>query len=234
MVSDFVECARAEKPNWKTSCAWAAATIAGPAVIKVAAKAVLATRIAMRTGVGLREAYAGLQAARLEPAAMAALDRDVARVVAAECAVRVVTRGASVPNGVSRAAVPPPPISRMAVGECRVTGIPHGVLGEAASLARLRSEGYVNIVEQVRFKNSRGNVFIADFVAKDSAGNWVAIEAKTGRGATMTENQAIGYPELERVGAVLDTSKLSRQGIEQGDVVKMRVDIDAWECPSCS
>lgn len=111
--------------------------------------------------------------------------------------------------------------------------VDHGKLGEMATRDRLVKEGYTDIFSQVRFRNSKGDVFIADFVARDKYGNWVAIEAKTGRGATITVNQAQGYPELGSTGAVLDTSKLTGVGIPKGTNVTMRVDIDLWTCPIC-
>ncbi|MEN3611523.1 polymorphic toxin-type HINT domain-containing protein [Plantactinospora sp. ZYX-F-223] len=119
------------------------------------------------------------------------------------------------------------------VGACPVNGLPHGKLGEAASLQRLQNEGYTNIVSEVQFLNSKGRDFRADFVAQDANGNWVAIEAKTGRGAEITPGQATGYPELESVGVIVDTSRLEQFGIPKGSVVTMQVVIDAWTCPAC-
>lgn len=63
------------------------------------------------------------------------------------------------------------------VGACPVNGLPHGKLGEAA-------------------KTASGTGFRADFVARDPSGKWVAVEAKTGRGAEITPGQAEGYPAL--------------------------------------
>ncbi|MFI6299451.1 polymorphic toxin-type HINT domain-containing protein [Nonomuraea sp. NPDC050790] len=62
--------------------------------------------------------------------------------------------------------------------ECPVSGRSHGRLGEAATKDRLTKEGYTDIVQEVRFKNSKGEVFRADFVARDKNGNWVAVEVK--------------------------------------------------------
>ncbi|GAB2928718.1 polymorphic toxin-type HINT domain-containing protein [Streptomyces mayteni] len=119
-------------------------------------------------------------------------------------------------------------------GNCSVDGVPHGVIGEAATLDRLQREGYSNIVPEVRFRNSQGDVFRADFVARHPDGGWVAVEVKTGSGATVSPNQSVGYPELTDSGAVLDTSRLSDFGLEQGDRVRMRLEIDVWECGTCS
>jgi hypothetical protein len=120
------------------------------------------------------------------------------------------------------------------VGECPVTGLPHGAMGEAASRVRLLKAGYVRIISQVRFRNSANEIFIADFLAQDAEGNWIAIEAKTGN-APITPNQQLGYPELEGAqGAVLDTSKLARLGFKQGDRLHLPVVFDLWTCPSCS
>ncbi|MET8042518.1 polymorphic toxin-type HINT domain-containing protein [Micromonospora sp. NPDC005215] len=119
------------------------------------------------------------------------------------------------------------------VGACPVDGTPHGQLGELASAQRLTAEGYTSVHSQVRFKNSNGDVFIADFVARGPNGEWVAVEAKTGAGATISFNQQVGYPELESTGAVLDTSKMEGVGIPQGTRVTMEVEFDLWECPIC-
>ncbi|MBP2478606.1 RHS repeat-associated protein [Crossiella equi] len=116
-------------------------------------------------------------------------------------------------------------------GECPVNGVPHGKIGEAATLQRLGAEGYTNVVSEVRFKGSQGQVFRADFVARDPAGNWVAIEVKTGNGAGLTQNQRSGYNELASSGAVVNTSKVP--GLAKGSVVKMRVEVDMWDCPAC-
>jgi len=121
------------------------------------------------------------------------------------------------------------------VGECPITGLPHGAMGEAATRLRLVKVGYVRIITQVRFVNSAGKVFIADFVAQDAEGNWIAVEAKTGKGATITPNQQVGYPELDGAqGAILDTTRLARVGFAKGDRVHMHVVFDLWDCPSCS
>ncbi|WP_244224048.1 polymorphic toxin-type HINT domain-containing protein [Streptomyces tirandamycinicus] len=116
-------------------------------------------------------------------------------------------------------------------GECPVTGLPHGALGESATLQRLQNEGYTNITREVRFKNSQGDVFRADFVAQNPAGNWVAVEVKTGRGASLTDNQALGYAELGHGGAVLNTSRVP--GLKKGSTVTMKVEVDLWRCPDC-
>ncbi|GGR58324.1 polymorphic toxin-type HINT domain-containing protein [Streptomyces griseomycini] len=116
-------------------------------------------------------------------------------------------------------------------GECPITGIPHGAMGESATLERLQTSGYTNITREVRFKNSQGDVFRADFVAQDPSGNWVAVEVKTGRGASLTDNQRLGYAELGHGGATLNTSRLP--GLKKGSNVTMKVEVDLWHCPDC-
>ncbi|MFI1423177.1 NERD domain-containing protein [Streptomyces sp. NPDC020731] len=116
-------------------------------------------------------------------------------------------------------------------GECPVDGLPHGPLGESATLQRLKNEGYTNIAREVRFKNSKGDVFRADFIAKDRSGNWVAVEVKTGKGASLTDNQSLGYAELGHGGAVLNTSRVP--GLKKGSKVTMKVEVDLWHCPAC-
>ncbi|MGW0703754.1 polymorphic toxin-type HINT domain-containing protein [Streptomyces sp. NPDC002867] len=119
------------------------------------------------------------------------------------------------------------------VGNCPTTGLPHGPLGEAATLDRLQKGGYTDITAEVRFINSNGDIFRADFVARDPRGNWVAVESKTGRGATMSDNQAVGYADLGNgAGAVLNTSRVP--GLRKGSTVKMKVEVDLWQCGSCT
>ncbi|MFJ3793305.1 polymorphic toxin-type HINT domain-containing protein [Kitasatospora sp. NPDC090091] len=119
------------------------------------------------------------------------------------------------------------------VGECPVDGVPHGAIGEAASLDRLQKGGYTDITPQVRFINSNGDVFIADFVARNPSGEWVAVESKVG-GATVTGHQDVGYPELIKGGAILNTSKLEQYGLKKGSMVKMPLEIDHWQCGVCN
>ncbi|MEC3994458.1 polymorphic toxin-type HINT domain-containing protein [Actinacidiphila sp. DG2A-62] len=119
------------------------------------------------------------------------------------------------------------------VGECPIDGVPHGAIGEAASLDRLQKGGYTDITPQVRFINGNGDVFIADFVARNPNGNWVAVESKVG-GATVTDHQAVGYPELTSRGAILNTSKLEQYGLKKGSTVTMPLEIDHWRCGVCN
>lgn len=77
------------------------------------------------------------------------------------------------------------------VGECPVNGLPHGPLGEAATIDRLVNAGYQDITTQVKFVNSAGKGFIADVVARDPSGQWVAVEAKTGATARLTPGQNV-------------------------------------------
>ena len=119
------------------------------------------------------------------------------------------------------------------VGLCPVTGLDHGGLGEAATLNRLQSGGYRNIASEVRFMSSDGNIFRADFVAKNPSGVWVAVETKTNTGL-ISPNQAFGYPELTGSGVLVATSKLERFGIMNGDMMSVsKLEIDHWTCPSC-
>ncbi|MEV5608277.1 RHS repeat-associated core domain-containing protein [Streptomyces sp. NPDC052225] len=124
------------------------------------------------------------------------------------------------------------PILAHNAGECPEDGLPHGALGEAATLDRLQNEGYTNITREVRFKNSNGDVFRADFVAQDRTGTWVAVEVKTGKGAKLTDNQSLGYSELGASGAELNSSRLP--GLKKGSTVIMKVQIDLWSCGVCN
>ena len=117
------------------------------------------------------------------------------------------------------------------VGECSVDGIPHGALGEFATLQRLQNGGYTNISSEVRFINSEGKIFRADFVAQDSSGNWVAFEVKTGTGG-ISPNQSVGYVDLgSGGGAILDTSGVP--GLTKGTLINMKIEVDLWRCPLC-
>jgi RHS repeat-associated protein len=119
-------------------------------------------------------------------------------------------------------------------GLCPVNDLPHGKIGEAATLDRLTTEGYSNITPEVSFRTADGVPFRADFVARDSSGAWRAIEAKTGAGAGMTSGQAVGYPALNsEKGAILVTEKLEEFGIPYGSRVTMQVEVDMWSCPEC-
>lgn len=117
-------------------------------------------------------------------------------------------------------------------GECPIDGLRHGDLGEAATHQRLKSEGYTNITREVRFLNSNGDIFRADFVAQHPSGKWKAIEVKTGKGASLTGNQVVGYADLGKTGAELRSGRLP--GFKKGSTVKMDVEIDLWRCGACN
>jgi hypothetical protein len=119
-------------------------------------------------------------------------------------------------------------------GLCPVSGKPHGGLGEAASYDRLTADGYTKITKGVAFENSNGDMFIADFVARDPSGVWWAIDAKTGARAKLTPNQELGYAELNGTGARLRSDKLDQYRMPNGAWVRMNVEIDEWTCPQCS
>ena len=114
--------------------------------------------------------------------------------------------------------------------------ITHGGLGQFATQWRLISEGYTNVVPEVQFRNSLGDAFRADFVGQNPQGGWEAFDAKLGPGSVVSDNQAIGYPELANpnIGAILNTDKLSDFGLEPGDLVNMPVTLDLWQCPLCN
>ncbi|MGN9784927.1 RHS repeat-associated core domain-containing protein [Nonomuraea sp. ZG12] len=117
---------------------------------------------------------------------------------------------------------------------CPVTGNSHGDLGELATKERLKAAGYTDIVDEVQFLNSQGKDFRADFIAKNPSGQWIAVEVKTGKGAKLTPNQEVGYPELNgRTGAVVNTNKLKGLGLPKGTRVSIKVEIDMWKCPDC-
>ncbi|MFI5733146.1 polymorphic toxin-type HINT domain-containing protein [Kribbella sp. NPDC051587] len=118
------------------------------------------------------------------------------------------------------------------VGECSIDGIPHGELGEFATHQLLQDSGYSNITKEVYFTNSNGDLFRADFVAQNPAGEWVAFEVKTNSGG-LTPNQALGYLDLgSGNGAVVRGNRLP--GIAKGTLVKMKVAVELWTCGLCS
>jgi len=112
MISDFVECFSGEG-NWKQSCAMAGLSVGGPALLKLAAKSVVALRVAMRTGVGIREAYAGLRAAGVEASVLAKMEDDLAEVLAKACR----THSFAPDTPVLMADGSRKPIARVAVGD---------------------------------------------------------------------------------------------------------------------
>lgn len=73
--------------------------------------------------------------------------------------------------------------------------------------------GYKNPIKEVQFLNSKGRPFRADWVAQEADGNWIAFDAKTGPGFEISDNQKLGYPELQKGGAVLNSDKLSQYGL---------------------
>jgi Pretoxin HINT domain len=81
MVSDFIGCARGKL----TDCAWAAATLLAPAALKVAARSVIALRVALRSGVGIMEALEALRAADLGATAEIKLEEAVERALNGKC-----------------------------------------------------------------------------------------------------------------------------------------------------
>lgn len=60
----------------------------------------------------------------------------------------------------------------------------------------------------------------------------MAVEVKTGKGASLTDNQDLGYSELGHGGATLNTSRLP--GLKKGSKVNMKVEVDLWSCPDCA
>jgi RHS repeat-associated protein len=120
------------------------------------------------------------------------------------------------------------------VGLCPVSGASHGELGEMASLDRMQTDGYTDIIPQVQFMTRDGVVFRADFIARNPQGKVVAIESKVNSGG-LTENQEEGYPELTKGVAYVYTSKLEEDyGWKIGQGVTMPLEIDHWICPVCT
>ncbi|BEL03298.1 hypothetical protein Q0Z83_014890 [Actinoplanes sichuanensis] len=109
-----------------------------------------------------------------------------------------------------------------------VNKLRHGAYGEDETRADLEAGGYTNITDEVTFTDRNGNPFRADFIAKDPAGNWIAIETKTsGGGASgrlagpdvvskMGIDQVTGYYDLVHGGLTLATDKLSQYGFSHG------------------
>ncbi|RSO11166.1 hypothetical protein DMH18_10075 [Streptomyces sp. WAC 06783] len=71
MVQDYIDCAHGEV----SGCAWAAASLAAPAIIKAIGRSVKALRDAIRAGSGIEEALASVRASGINPASLAALER---------------------------------------------------------------------------------------------------------------------------------------------------------------
>ncbi|MFI7078358.1 ricin-type beta-trefoil lectin domain protein [Micromonospora sp. NPDC049903] len=120
------------------------------------------------------------------------------------------------------------------VGICPADGkTDHGELAAFAMHKDLESQGYVDIISEVSFRASDGTPFRADFVARKTGGPWQAFESKGNTGG-YTDNQVVGYPELETIGAELRTDKLKSFGLNSGDFVQMSVTSERRWCPLCT
>jgi hypothetical protein len=90
LLGDFIGCGEKLTGNGGSwgDCAWAAIDIASlfdAKIIKVAADAVKALDAAVKTGIGVRNAWRGLRAARLEAAAMAGISESQLRKLGSGC-----------------------------------------------------------------------------------------------------------------------------------------------------
>lgn len=86
MVQNFIDCAHGKI----SGCAWAAAELAAPAAIKLAARYVMALRIAIRSGVGIEAALAELQGIEVSAETMASLKKAGQEALALEKATACV------------------------------------------------------------------------------------------------------------------------------------------------
>ncbi|GAA3347475.1 hypothetical protein GCM10020358_62390 [Amorphoplanes nipponensis] len=157
MVSDFVECARAEKPNWKTACAWALGSIAAPAVLKVAARSVMTLRVAMRTGIGIEEAYAAVRLAEVEASALAKLEGDAAKALAEKGCATGHSFAADTP--VRLAGGGSKPIDQVREGD-RVTGIDPVTGGPATGTVSWVHEHTDTDLRDVTVRDAAGDEFV--------------------------------------------------------------------------
>ena len=64
-----------KKGEWVSACAWAIGSLAAPALIGRAARAVMGLRTAVRAGAGIEEATAAVRAVGMDPAALARIEK---------------------------------------------------------------------------------------------------------------------------------------------------------------
>ncbi|MEV4511574.1 polymorphic toxin-type HINT domain-containing protein [Dactylosporangium sp. NPDC049525] len=117
------------------------------------------------------------------------------------------------------------------IGKCPVDPtIDHGMLAKMQMIDDKLAEGYVDIIEEVSFVTIDGTPFRADFVARKPGGRWEAFESK-GNAGKYTDNQEIGYPQLDYFGAEIRTDKVP--GLKPGDFIQMDVTSERRWCPVC-
>ncbi|WP_198359402.1 nucleic acid/nucleotide deaminase domain-containing protein [Streptomyces fildesensis] len=103
VLGDFIECAQKLVPggdsgSW-TGCAWAATWFVGGKALKVTADAVKALDAAMRTGIGVTDAWKGLRAAGLTEAAIEGIGAKILDGFVTACTRRNPLRAAAVHSG---------------------------------------------------------------------------------------------------------------------------------------
>jgi hypothetical protein len=107
LISDYVTCAKGvtitdgridggQAKDWAIACAWVAADIVLPAAAGAVARGIKALRIAVRTGVGIGEAYEALRTMEISAATLAKIDRDIYRVLQDTCLRRSFAAGTPV------------------------------------------------------------------------------------------------------------------------------------------
>ena len=96
LISDYITCAKGvtvtdgkidggQAKEWGKACAWVAADLVLPAAAGATVRGVKAVRIAMRTGVGIGEAYEALRGTEISAAALTKLEDDVFRALESTC-----------------------------------------------------------------------------------------------------------------------------------------------------
>lgn len=110
---------------------------------------------------------------------------------------------------------------------------PIGKMGEMATEARLKAEGY-QVQEQVSFRTADGVKFRVDFISlKD--GEYVGWEVKTeaeGRSARLEGGQLEGYDALSRGEEVYPFGTNAEAiGLRPGVGIWFRMEFDIWDRP---
>ncbi|MGI5175327.1 polymorphic toxin-type HINT domain-containing protein [Dactylosporangium sp. CA-152071] len=188
MISDFVGCARGKV----TDCAWVAGTLLAPAALKLVARSVVALRVAMRTGVGIREAYVALRASEIEAAALARLEADLAEDLLARCTTAPVPHSFAADTRVVMSDGSRKRIDQVRVGDHVRTIDPNNgrpVVGVVAQVFRHRDSALAD----VSVRDGRGRTRVIHTTPHhpfwdDARGAWVEAQDLAARSRLRTED----------------------------------------------
>ncbi len=104
-----------------------------------------------------------------------------------------------------------------------------GTIGESVSAATVRMRGGTVLGREVTMDTASKRVR-PDLFVRDADGGLRFVDAKTGPGARLTDNQRIGYPELRSGGGTPRGGNAERAGLRSGvPIGPQRVDIERWK-----